>query len=238
MIRVRRSFGGLVVVASVLLAAAASGSSPIQVPAATSKTFQFASTKDAFETDGLLDQREVVLVQPMVESDVRVSLRARAAGVEPSSIKAKAYGLKIFVLRKDPEIGTAFMHRTQVYHLGSGTDQLIVDEIYWYCNGFLSADIAKVEEKSWSKYYASNAGDIARLDTLAEAIRNGTGHQEAYRALSEPLGGGLLRNGGAEQNRFEREVTWFAGRQAIEGVGIELTRSREVGNRVTIRFVQ
>ena len=130
------------------------------------------------------------------------------------------------------------MHRTQVYHLGSRTDQLTVDETYWYCNGFLSADIAKVEEKSWSKYYASTAADIARLDTLAEAVRNGVDHQEAYRALSEPLGGGLLRSGGEEWNRSQQDVTWFAGRQAIEGVGIELTRSREVGNRVTIGFVR
>jgi hypothetical protein len=64
----RRSFGGLVVVASALLVQAAGGSSPIQVPATASKTLQFATTKDAFETDGLMDQREVVLVQPMVES--------------------------------------------------------------------------------------------------------------------------------------------------------------------------
>ncbi len=220
-----------------LLLAVSSCTDPTTTPAPPSDAPPLASTKEAFETDGLLGQKEVVLVQAMVESDTRVSLRARQAGVEPSSLQAKAYGVKIYVLHKDPEMGTAFMHRTQVYHLGSRRDQLTVDETYFYCTGFLSADIIKVTEKSWSKYYASDEADITRLDTLAEAVRSGVGHQDAFKAL-DPVGGGMLRNGGNEQNRFERDVTWFAGRQAIEGVGIELTRSRDAGNRVSVRFLQ
>jgi hypothetical protein len=80
--------------------------------------------------------------------------------VEPASLQAKAYGIKLYVLFKDAEIGTAFMRRTQVYNLGSRNDRLTVDETYFYCNGFLSADIVRVTEKSWSKYYAPMWGTL------------------------------------------------------------------------------
>jgi hypothetical protein len=227
-----------IVIASNLFLSVTSGSSQNQAPATATRTVQFASIKDAFETDGVLDDNQVVLVQAMVESDVSLSVRAMEARVAASSIKARTYGLKFFVLRKDPEIGSAFMRRTQVYHLDAFPDRLIVDEAYWYCTGFLSSDIVKVQEKQWSKYHPANTGDVARFDTLAEAVRNGAGHQEAHKALFAPSLSPLLKTAGPEQNRFEREVTWFVGRQLIEGVGIELNRSRDLGNRVSIRFVQ
>jgi len=195
-----------------------------------------ASAPSVFENDGILGSTELVLVRPMLESDVSVSLRARQAGVPEESLQAKSYGLKIDVLFKDAEIGQAFMRRAQVYHLGSRKDQIVVDETYYYCDGFLSADIVKVTEKSWSSYYSVDVAAIARLDTLSEAVRNGMSHRDAFEAV-EPISGNLLGTTREERQRSERAFTWFSGKQVIDKIGIELIRSPGVGNRVAVRFV-
>lgn len=189
---------------------------------------------DAYERKGILGGKEFVLLRSMIESDTALLLRARQAGVEPSSLNARAYGIKSYVLFEDAEIGHAFMHVRQVYHLGPKMDQLIADDTYYYCTGFLSTDIVKVTETRWSKYYAPNETTIAQFYKLAEAVRSGVGRQDAFEALNS----GILGPAGAEQNRSEHEVTWFAGRETIEEVNIELMRSGKVGNRVAVRFVQ
>ncbi len=208
-----------------------------QESASVSSTPGLADTQTAFEIEGMLGSRDMVLVQPMLEADVAVSLRAEQAGVDPSTIEANVHGLKFFVVHRDPEVGTASFRRSQVYHHLNSGSQLTVDNAYWYVSGFISTDIIKVQVKYWSNYYRTSPDDIAKLKTLAEAVRNGTGHKEAYQAFGSPFSGSL-GDRGPDQNRLEREVTWFAGVQAIDGVGVEVMRSPELGNRIAVRFAK
>jgi hypothetical protein len=197
---------------------------------------QVSPTTSVFETDGIIGRKERVLVTPMIESDTSVWLRARQAGVDPSSLRASVYGLQAFSITTDAEIGTAFAHRKSAYHLGGKNDQLIVDEQYFYCDGFVSSDLLRVKQKSWSTYYSVDANAISLLDTLAEAVRSGSGHEDAYKAIG-PMGD-LLRSGSEPQTEFERSVTWFAGRSEIEDVIITLSRSKELGNFVHVEFAE
>jgi hypothetical protein len=194
-----------------------------------------ASTRNAFEREGLLGGREDVLVRPMIESDASVQVRAREAGVSPGSLRPKVYGLKFDILFKNAEIGSAFMRRAEVYHVDFLKDQIVVDETYYYCNGFLASDILKVKEKRWSKYYGANAATITKLDTLAEAIRSGVGFRDAPAILDprEPLG-----TGGEEKNQSERDFTWFAGKEIVDNIGIELLRYPGIGNRVSVKYLE
>jgi hypothetical protein len=237
-----RKLSGLIGVVGIGAFLLVINAAPRQVRSAvpSARATQPAVGANAFETDGFLDEKWVVLVRPIVESDVTVLLRARQAGVLPGSLQARVYGLKVDVLFKDAEIGTAFMRRAHVYHLGLRNDQIVVDETYYYCNGFLSTDIVKITEKNWSRHYATDAASIAELDTLAEALSSRTGHQDAFNAADpvRSIVGGLLGRAGEQEHTLERDVTWFAGRQLIEGVGIELTRTLGVGNRVGVRFVR
>jgi len=191
---------------------------------------------DTFEAEGLLGEPELVIVKPMIETDTSLRLRAKEANVPLESLRAKTYGLKIYVLSQTPDIGPAFLQRKQIYHLDERGDQLVIDEAYWYSNGFVSSDIIRVTEKSWSEYYLAEAGDIEHLDTLAEAVRSGTGQRDAYEAMS--LFGRLAKFGSPAQNKFERDVTWIAGMQSIEDVRIELQRSHKFGNQLSARFVR
>jgi hypothetical protein len=194
-----------------------------------------ASTRNAFEREGLLGGMELVLVRPMEESDTGVQVRASEAGVNPGSLRPKVYGLKFDILFKNAEIGSAFMRRAAVYHVDFLKDQIVVDETYYFCDGFLASDILKVKERSWSKYYGANAATITKLDTLAEAIRSGAGFRDALAILDprEPLG-----TGGEERNRSERDLTWLAGKEIIDNIGIELLKSPDIGNRVSVKFLE
>jgi hypothetical protein len=111
----------------------------------------------------------------------------------------------------------------------------VVDETYYFCDSFLASDILKVKERSWSKYYGANAATITKLDTLAEAIRSGAGFRDALAILDprEPLG-----TGGEERNRSERDLTWLAGKEIIDNIGIELLKSPDIGNRVSVKFLE
>jgi hypothetical protein len=207
-----------------------------------SKPVQASPPIGAFEIDGILGRKEMVLVKPMIEADSSVKVRAIQAGVDASSLRAMAYGIELHVVYRDVEMGAAFAHRIHIYHLRTPNNQIIADEAYYYCNGFLSPDIARVSEKSWSKYYSANGAIISQLDTLAEAVRNGDGSmplasiQDAYKVFGSGLG--FLRDGGPEQNRFEHEVAWFSGKESIDGVCVDLTRSKKFGNRVGAEFCQ
>ena len=190
------------------------------------------------EVAGFGPKGDLALVRPMVESEASVASRARATQVSPSSVRPKAYGVEVYVVFQDAEMGAAFLRRIKAYHLRAfNNDRIITDETYWYCNGFQAADILRITEKSWSRYYDSPEADVAVLDALSESVQRGIGHADAVEAVAS-LRPTLLKNGGEQQRGFEREVTWFAGRQEIDGVPIELMRSKLVGNRVSIQFAR
>jgi len=190
-----------------------------------------------FEIDGFLEGTETVLVTPMVESANAVRLRAKEAGVGEASIAAKAYGLKFFMLDPDAEIGIAFLRRAQIYHLESVPGQIVVDFNYLFCDGFLSAEVIKISEKTWTIYWPSDGTTVGRIDTLAEAVRSGKSAREAYDALASYLLG-IGPGSAGERNKSERQVTWMTGRQLFEETAFEIGRIRDVGNRVAARFVR
>jgi hypothetical protein len=191
--------------------------------------------KGVFEAESFVGGAVSVLVKPMIESSNAVELRAKQAGVDPATLKPTAYGLRIYELEKDPQVGTAFMVLTSAYNLASRRDQLIVDETYFRCTGFVSRDVLSIEETGYSRYYSSTPANVGRLRTLAEAVQNGHGHREAYEAF-QPLSD-MLRDGGDKENEYSKRMTWLAGTQSIEDVEVEVTPSPDFGNRVRPRFM-
>lgn len=192
--------------------------------------------KAAFDAKGLLDEQDSVLVQAMVEDGPSVHLRARSTGLDPAVVGPKAYGLRIYVVHKDAEVGTAFFSRTQIYHLDSIPDQIIVDRRYVYGMGFLTPDVIKVKDKTWSERYSASAAEMNQLDVLAEAVQGGWGMKEAYDATG--LFGPLAKSGADEENSFEREVTWLVGPQSLEGIYLSVKQSAKFGNRLNPVFIE
>lgn len=230
---VERSATFLILALTAVIGLGCTASDPAPKVAASSGV---PSAPAAFEAEGILDEKELVLVKPMIESDASMYFRAKKAGVSPSTLNPKAYGIEIYAMRKNPIVGTAFLHHTRVYSLDSMPRRLIFDEQYFYCNGFISKEVIKVSEKGWSEYYQASEKDIEKLATLSEAVRNGTSHREAYKALG-PFGD-LSKSGGEQLNLFEREVTWLVGKQTLDGVSVEVLPSTEFGNTIATRFVQ
>jgi len=192
--------------------------------------------KAAFNAKGLLDEQESVLVQAMVEDGPSVELRARSSGLDPAVVRPKAYGLRIYVAHKDAEVGTAFFSRTQIYHLDSIPDQIIVDKRYLYGMGFLTPDVIKVKDKTWSERYSASAAEMNQLNALAEAVQRGQEMREAYDA--KRIFGPLAKSGANEENSFEREITWLVGPQSLEGIYLSVKQSAEFGNRLNSVFIE
>lgn len=194
-----------------------------------------AST-EAFGGEDLLGGETSVIMRAMVEGEGSVELRSRYLNVPRSALKPRSYGLTIYELQTDSEIGASFLKVTNLYHMRELDENIVVDRSLYFCKGFISSQIFAVRQKGWSEYHKPEPGDIQRLETLAEAVRNGTGIRDAYNA-TRPFGS-LGKYGSPEVNQFERETTWFSGLQDVEGVHVELLPSPTFGNRVATRFVQ
>ncbi len=207
-----------------------------QPAAARSAPNSHSPHKAAFDAKGILGEQDSVLVQAMVEDDSSVQVRARSTGLDPSVVRPNAYGLRIYVARKNAEVGTAFFSRTQIYHLDSFPNQIIIDKRYLYGMGFLTQEVIKVSEKTWSERHNASAAEIAQLHALAEAVQQGRGMKEAYEATG--IFGPLAKVGADEERSSEREVTWLVGPQSLEGIYLSVTKSEKFGNRLSPVFVE
>lgn len=188
-----------------------------------------------FEAENFMGEKIDVLVFPKVESDDAVHLRARVSGIDPKTLSAKAYGFTVYEASRDSETGVAFLSKKDVYHLGS-EDKVFIDSRFYYGDGFLAVDIADVSQKSWSCQKEATVSDLAKLLTIADAVKSGTGHREAYEAVHGP--GAMAQNCYREDADHEKAGSWVLGPQKIEeGVFVDLSRMKGVGNRFTTKFI-
>jgi hypothetical protein len=190
-----------------------------------------------FEAKGILGGRELVRLLPMIENSTSAELRARSASVDKASITPRAFGMQFYVLFTDAQVGTAFASHTDVYHLESIPEKIIIDETYYFCDGFLADNVLKVREKSRSMRCQVNDQEIARLLTQSEAVRNGTDCEAIYREMQ--FGWlGQLKAQGVKGELPTREHCWLAGPQRIDDACVNLERSPHFGNEVAVDFLK
>lgn len=194
-----------------------------------------AANPNVFEADDFMGEKIHVLVLPKVEGEAAVQLRARASGLDAKSLTARAYGFTVYEARLESETGSAFLSMKDVYHLGS-EGKVYVDTRFYYGDGFSALDIAEVSQKNWSCQHGASVTELAKLLTIADAIKGGKGHREAYEAVHGD--GALGQNCYRDQADFEKNGSWVLGPQKIEdNVFIDLERLKGVGNRFTAKFV-
>ena len=195
-----------------------------------------SSPAGVFEVDGILGRHEIVKIMPMIETPDSVELRARSASVDKAALSPKAYGIRIFTLYSDAQVGTAFATHTSIYYLRSLPSKVIIDEIFFYCNGFLAENVLKISEKYRSAECGASDFEIARLLTQAEVVLNGTGCESVYREIQSGALGHLKAQAVSKEQPLLEE-SWLAGPQRIEGERVNLARSPHFGNEVLVEFL-
>lgn len=199
------------------------------------KPRETSAVPNVFEAEDFMGEKIHVLVLPKVEGEAAVELRARASGLDAKTLTARAYGFTVYEARRESETGSAFLSMKDVYHLGS-EGKVFVDTRFYYGDGFSALDIAEVSQKNWSCQHAASVSELAKLLTIADAVKGGKGHSEAYEAVHGD--GALGKNCFRDQADYEKAGSWVLGPQKIEdNVFIDLERLKGVGNRFTAKFV-
>ena len=207
-----------------------------QVPAAKAElAATVSSVPSVFAAEDFLGEATDVLVIPNLETEETVGLRARTSGLDPKTVAPRAYGFKVYQAWWDSETGSSFLSRLNVYQWGT-KGKIFIDKHFYYGDGFTAQDVAAVSEKYWSCQHMLTDGEMAQLLTLAEAVRTGTGHQQAFEATQ--IGGFLSKACDQDQPNHEKSGNWILGPQKIEeDVFVELSRLKGVGNRFTTKFI-
>ena len=208
----------------------------VQAPAAkTELAATESSVPNVFAAEDFLGEATDVLVIPNVENEETVGMRARTSGLDPKSVAPRAYGFKVYQAWRDSETGSSFLSRQNVYQWGT-KGKIFIDKHFYYGDGFTALDVARVSEKYWSCQHVLTDSEMAQLLTLAEAVRSGTGHQQAYDAIQ--IGGSLSKACDRDQPNHEKSGYWILGPQKIEeDVFVDLSRLKGVGNRFTTKFI-
>jgi hypothetical protein len=188
---------------------------------------------DTFEIEGTIG-RERVRVTAEFENPYSVALRARQMAVGNAALKPRAIGVRIFVIYPEAQLGAAFASSTSIYHLLPG--RLSIDETYFYCDGFVSETVLAISKKTRFISCQTGESEIARLLSLAESVRSGSGYEAVIWATEGSGWISLIKSTGTSEEHPIREESWFAGPQRIEQECLKLSRSARFGNEVEVEF--